>query len=494
MDQAQIEALRDAPVPAGQLWINGQHRCAQDDATIDVISPLNGKVLTTIARGSAADMDSAITAARAAFDDGRWSDMAPGARKAILLKWAALIEANALELAVLGVRDNGTEIGMALKAEPMSAASTIRYAAEAIDKLYGQIAPTDTSTLGLVHREPVGVVGAIVPWNFPLMIGAWKLGPALAVGNTVVMKPPETASLTLLRIAELATQAGLPDGVLNIVTGFGAEAGEALSLSMNVDVIAFTGSGPVGRRLMTNAAASNFKRVYLELGGKSPNVVFADAPDLNVAAKMAVYGVFRNAGQVCIAGTRLLVDRAIQDDFVARMVAITEDMVLGDPLDLGTMAGAVNNAAQLEQNLQFVADARAAGATICTGGERILEDTGGYFIAPTIISNLKTTDDVVRKEVFGPILAVIPFDSEDEAVALANDTEYGLAAGVWTANLSRAHRMVRKINAGVVHVNTYGGADGSVPLGGRKQSGNGSDKSLHAFDKFLNLKTAWIKL
>jgi gamma-glutamyl-gamma-aminobutyraldehyde dehydrogenase len=494
MNQATIDTLRAHPVPPMQHWINGKATPPISGARLDVISPLDGQVLTTIARGNAADMNSAITIARNAFDDGRWSDLAPAARKKALLKWADLIEENAIELAVLGVRDNGTEISMALKAEPMSAAGTIRYAAEAIDKLYGQIAPTDPGTLGLVHREPVGVVGAIVPWNFPLMIGAWKMGPALAAGNTVVIKPPETASLTLLRLAELATQAGLPDGVLNVVTGLGQDVGEAMSLSMDVDVIAFTGSGTVGKRLLANAAASNFKRIYLELGGKSPNIVFADAPDLDTAAKTAAFGVFRNAGQVCIAGTRLLVERSVHDAFVEKIAAITSGMVLGDPLDLNTMAGAINNLKQLEQNFAFAQEAEANGATIITGGTRIMEDSGGYFMAPTIITNVKPNDRIAREEVFGPILAVIPFDTEDEAIALANDTEYGLAAGVWTSDLSRAHRMIRKLKAGVVHVNTYGGADGSVPLGGHKQSGNGSDKSLHAFDKFLNLKTAWIKL
>ncbi|MBD1547537.1 aldehyde dehydrogenase [Roseibium aggregatum] len=494
LDQARIEELRQAPVPPAVHIIDGERRPSASGAEMEVVSPLDGQVLTTMAAGGRDDAEAAIAAARRAFEDGRWSGMAPAVRKTILLKWAALIEENALELAVLGVRDNGTEIGMALKAEPLSAAGTIRYYAEAIDKIYGEIAPTADDVLGLIYREPVGVVGAIVPWNFPLMIGAWKLGPALAAGNTVVLKPAETASLTLVRLAELALDAGVPPGVLNVVTGEGSVVGEAIALSMEVDVLVFTGSGAVGRRLLENAAKSNLKRVYLELGGKSPNIVFADAPDLDAAVKASANGIFRNSGQVCIAGTRLLVERSVHDEFVDRLVAHVETMKIGDPLDPETAAGAVNSLRQLEQNLAFVEEARSAGRTIRIGGRRILEETGGYFMEPTIVTGVEPGDDLAQREVFGPVLAVIPFDTEDEAINIANGTSYGLASGVWTADLSRAHRMIRRIRAGMVHVNTYGGSDLTVPLGGHKQSGNGHDKSLHAFDKYLDLKTAWIKL
>ncbi|BBU54962.1 aldehyde dehydrogenase [Mameliella alba] len=494
LDLSRIEELRHADVPPARHLIDGAFVPASDGGEMEVISPLDGTRLTVMARGTVADAEAAVAAARRAFDDGRWADMAPAARKAVLLKWAALIEEHALDLAVLGVRDNGTEIGMALKAEPLSAAQTIRYYAEAIDKLYGEIAPTAPGSLGLVHREPAGVVGAIVPWNFPLMIGAWKLGPALAAGCSVVLKPAETASLSLLRIAELAMEAGLPAGVLNVVTGEGAVVGASIAESMDVDVLVFTGSGATGRRLLEASARSNLKRVYLELGGKSPNIVFADAPDMDEAVKVSANGIFRNAGQVCVAGSRLLVERSIHDAFVARLTEFVQGMKVGDPLDPSTAAGAVNSLRQLEQNLGFVAEARAAGRDIRTGGARILEETGGYFMQPTIVTGVDPSDRLAREEVFGPVLAVIPFDTEDEAVAIANGTDFGLAAAVWTANLSRAHRMIRQIKAGVVHVNTYGGSDLTVPLGGVKQSGNGHDKSLHAFDKYLDLKTAWIKL
>lgn len=494
MESARIQELRQRSVAPAQHVIDGALCDASDGGTLDVISPIDGTVLTTIPKGTRQDAEAAIRSARAAFDDGRWSGLAPAARKKLMLGWADLIEANAEELAVLGVRDNGTEIGMAYKAEPLSAVQTIRYFAEAIDKINGEIAPTVPGTLGLIHKQPVGVVGAIVPWNFPLMIGCWKLGPALATGCTVVLKPAETASLTLLRLAELALEAGIPPGVFNVVTGEGAVVGAAISESNDVDVLVFTGSGATGRRLMEASARSNLKRVYLELGGKSPNIIFADAPDLDEAAKVSAAGIFRNSGQVCVAGSRLLVQRDIHDVFVEKLVAQAKAMQVGDPLDPNTNAGAVNSERQLAQNLAFVDEARAAGRSVLTGGARILEQTGGTYMAPTIIAGVEPGDRIVREEVFGPVLTVQTFDTEDEAVALANGSDFGLAAAVWTSDLSRAHRMIARIQAGVVHINTYGGADITVPLGGVKQSGNGHDKSLHAFDKYLDLKTAWIKL
>ncbi len=494
MNQSQIDQFRAADVaPRGHI-IDGKSVPASDGATMDVVSPIDGSVLTQVAKGTAADMQAAIASARAAFEDGRWAGQPPAARKKVLLKWADLIEANALELAVLGVRDNGTEINMAIKAEPGSAAGTIRYYAEALDKIYGEIATTSADVLGLVHKEPVGVVGAIIPWNFPMMIGAWKLGPALAMGNSVVLKPAETASLSLMRMVELALEAGLPEGVLNAVTGEGAVVGEAMGLSMDVDVLVFTGSGGTGRRLMEYSAQSNMKRVYLELGGKSPNIIFADAPNLDEAAKVAAGGIFRNSGQVCIAGSRLLVEEAIHDDFVAAVVKAAEAMPVGNPLDMTTAIGAVNSEVQLAANLGFVETAKSEGGEVITGGERILQDTGGSYMAPTIVTGVTQEATLTQKEVFGPVLGVTSFADEAEAVRLANATVYGLSGAVWTSNLSRAHRMVKSVRTGVMHVNTYGGADGTVPLGGVGQSGNGHDKSLHAIEKYVNLKTAWIKL
>jgi 4-(gamma-glutamylamino)butanal dehydrogenase len=491
--QKKIDELRKLPVAPQELFIDGKWCAPQSGLTMDVISPIDGRFLTTIADANAADVDAAAKAARRAFNKGDWSRAAPMARKQVLLKIADIIERDALELAVLGVRDNGTEISMALKAEPMSAASTFRYYAESIDKIYGEIAPTAPNILGLIHREPVGVVAAIVPWNFPMMIGAWKIAPALAAGNSVVLKPAEGASLTLLRLAEICAEAGLPDGVFNVVTGKGAICGEAIGMHMDIDVLAFTGSGPVGRRLLEYSARSNLKRVYLELGGKSPNIVFADAPDLDQAAKVSAYGIFRNSGQVCVAGSRLLVEKSIAATFSEKVAKIAAAIKSGDPLTLATEAGAIASEIQLGKDLGYAEQALQEGARLLTGGKRILEETGGFYMEPTVFA-VSPDMTLAREEVFGPILSIIPFETEEEALQIANATDYGLASAVWTSNLSRAHRMVRGIHAGVVHVNTYGGSDLTVPLGGVKQSGNGHDKSLHALDKYTELKTAWIQL
>ncbi|WP_371170438.1 aldehyde dehydrogenase [Aliiroseovarius sp. 2305UL8-7] len=494
LKQADLDILRAQTINPKGHFISGQVVDAASEARIEVTSPIDGKVITTLAKGSAEDVDRAVASARHAFETRSWAGQSPAARKKVLLRLAELIERDALDIAVQGVRDNGTEIGMAFKAESGSAAGTFRYYAEAIDKISGEVAPTDPNVLGLVHHEPVGVVGAILPWNFPLMIGAWKVAPALAMGNSIVVKPAESASLSILRLAELASEAGVPDGVFNVVTGKGSEVGEAMGLSMDIDVLVFTGSGGVGRRLLEYSARSNLKRCYLELGGKSPNVVFADTENLDHAAMISAGGIFRNSGQVCVAGSRLIVEKSIHDEFVDALIRHANALKVGDPLDLTSNVGAVHSITQLEQDLGFVEKALAEGADCALGGTRILQETGGYYMEPTVLTNVGRNDTVNQQEVFGPVLAVSTFETEEQAVDLANSTVYGLASGVWTANLSRAHRMIRSIRAGVVHVNTYGGADNTVPLGGVGQSGNGHDKSLHALDKYVDLKTAWIQL
>ncbi len=490
MNQEQVDHFRAQPVGAVKMIIGGASVEAATGRTLAVVSPIDGQNIAALPNATEDDVSAAVAASRACFDSAIWAGMAPAARKRVLLNWADLIEKHALELAVLGVRDNGTELSMALKAEPMSAAGTIRYYAEAIDKIYGEIAPTDSSTLALIHKEPVGVVGAIVPWNFPLMISAWKIAPALAMGNSVVLKPSEVASLSVLRMVALALDAGLPAGVLNVVTGEGPVVGQALAKSMDVDALVFTGSGNVGRKLMEYAAQSNLKRVFLELGGKSPHIVFDDTDDLDKAAQAVVGGIFRNSGQVCIAGSRLLVQDSIHDAFVDKIVALTRKMRVGDPLDVNTQIGAVSSAGHLEHVLSALEGVQS----IATGGNRLLQETGGSYMQPTIVTDMSADDSLVRNEVFGPVLTVSRFTDEADAVTQANNSELGLASGVWTSNLSRAHRMIAALRAGVVHVNTYGGADNTVPLGGFKQSGNGHDKSLHAIDKFIDKKTAWIKL
>ena len=490
MRQEDLDMLRAMPVAAPAMIINGKSVMAETGATLDVVSPIDGALLTQIPNASEADVTIAVTSARRSFDSGVWSRTHPMVRKKVMLAWADLIEKHAIELAVLGVRDNGTEISMAFKAEPMSAANTIRYYAEAIDKIYGEVAPTDPSTLAMILKEPIGVVGAIVPWNFPLMISAWKIAPAIAMGNSFVIKPSEVASLSVLRMVALAHEAGLPEGVLNVVTGAGPVSGHALAMSMDVDALAFTGSGSVGRQLMEAASKSNLKRVFLELGGKSPHIVFDDTADLDTAAEAVVTGIFRNSGQVCVAGSRLLVHDTIHDAFVEKIVRLTEKLRVGDPLDLSTQIGALSS----EGHMHRIQEALEGANSVVSGGIQILSETGGFYMAPTIVTDIDVDDRLFSEEVFGPVLTVSKFTDEIDAISQANASELGLASGVWTSNLGRAHRMVASLHTGVVHVNTYGGSDNTVPLGGYKQSGNGHDKSLHAIEKFINKKTAWIKL
>lgn len=381
MDQNAINALRQETIAAQSMLIDGKAMPSANGEILEVISPIDGAPLSSIPDATQGDIDRAVGVARRSFETGIWANQPPATRKKVLHKWADLIEANALELAVLGVRDNGTEISMAYKAEPMSAAGTIRYYAEALDKVYGDIAPTAKDVLGLIHTEPVGVVGAIIPWNFPLMIGAWKLGPALATGNSVVLKPAETASLSLIKMAQLAHEAGLPEGVLNVVTGNGATAGQALARSMDVDVLAFTGSGFIGGKLLEYSAQSNLKRVYLELGGKGPHIVFADSNKLDEAAKAVVSGIFRNSGQVCVAGSRLLVEKSIQKDFVAKVAELASHMKLGDPLSIDTQMGRRKFTSEFK--FKVVLEALSERYSIQELGRK-------YDIHPTQITNWKS--------------------------------------------------------------------------------------------------------
>ena len=494
LKQEDINLLRNKEIKPQKLFIGSKDIPSKSGKMLDVSSPIDGKVFTAIANADENDVDLAVTVARQSFEKGSWSKASPQEKKKILNKFADLIEENALELAVLGVRDNGTEINMAIMAEPMSTAGCIRYYAETIDKIYGEIAPTQNSILGLIHREPIGVIGAIIPWNFPLMIGSWKFAPALAAGNSIIIKAAENASLSLLRLAELAIEAGIPEGVFNVITGEGEIAGKALAMHMDVDVIAFTGSGAVGRKILEYASLSNLKRVYLELGGKSPNIVFADTPDIDVAVTQSLGGIFRNSGQVCVAGSRLIIEESIAEEFTEKLITQSKDLVVGDPLDLSSNLGAVSSQDQLVKNLNYVEKAVNDGANLRVGGKQINKETGGFYMEPTIFSNVSNDMKIAQDEVFGPVLSVIKCKDEADAIKIANDTVYGLAAAVWTSDLSKAHRMVKSIRAGVVHVNCYGGADITVPLGGVKQSGNGHDRSLHALEKYTDLKTAWISL
>ncbi len=478
-----------------QSFIDGEFRDAASGRRYLTENPATGAPIAEIAEGGPADVDAAVAAARQAADDGRWSRLSPGDRKRILVRWADLIEGDARELGLIETIDSGKPIADTIGLDVPETAGCIRWHAEAADKLYGQVAPSPEGTVATITREPVGVVGAVIPWNYPAQMAAWKLGPALATGNTVVIKPASTTSLSLLRIAELGAEAGLPDGVLNVVTGPGDVVGEAIGRHPDIDCVTFTGSTEVGRRFLHYAADTNLKRVLLELGGKSPQIVFGDVTDLEgVAANVAV-AIFWNMGENCSAGSRLIVHRSLKDRLLEAVKAELRNWPVGDPLDPGTRIGALVSRGHMERVLRYVRIGREEGARVVTGGERILEETGGWFVPPTIFDGVRNDMTIAREEIFGPVLSVIEFDTEGEAIALANDTPYGLAASLYTENLNVAHRVARDLRAGVVGINAYSEGDMTTPFGGYKLSGfGGHDKSVHAHDQYTETKTTWIQL
>lgn len=476
-----------------QVFIDGRYVDAAGGRTFDCTSPATGEVLVRVAEGDAEDVDRAVRAARAAFEDGRWSGLRPAARKAVMQRLAALIEDRLPELAVLETLDMGKPVGDSSSVDIPAVARTFAWYAEAIDKVYGETAPTADNVLATITREPIGVVGAVVPWNFPLLMATWKVAPALAAGNSIVLKPAEQSPLTALRLAELAAEAGVPDGVLNVVPGFGPTAGEALGRHMDVDAIAFTGSAEIGRRFLEYSGQSNMKHVALECGGKSPNIVLADAPDLDQAAEAAANAIFFNQGEVCMSGSRLIVEEPVREELVARIVEHARGRQPGDPLDPATRLGALVDADQMERVLGYIASGREEGAVLAVGGGRSREDSGGYFVEPTVFDAVDNRMRIAREEIFGPVLATIPVRDYEEAVAVANDTAYGLAAAIWTRDISKAHRAARKLRAGTVWINCYDDDDITVPFGGYKQSGIGRDKSLHAIEKYTQIKTTWVR-
>ena len=478
----------------GRAFIDGQRVAAAGGETFEVFSPIDGRLLTLAARGQSADIDRAVAVARAAFADGRWARLAPAKRKQILQRFADGLLAARDELALLETLDMGKPIAASRRADVPGAARTISWYAEAIDKVYDEIAPTPANSLALITREPMGVIGCIVPWNYPMLMAAWKLGPALATGNSVVLKPSEKSPLTALRMAEIALEAGLPAGVFNVVPGFGNEAGEALALHMDVDAIGFTGSTRTGRRMFEYAGRSNLKRVYNELGGKSANLIFADCDDLDRAIKVSAGNMFYNQGESCNAPSRLFVEASIAERVSERLAQLAPRFAPGDPLDENTVMGAIVDQTQLDTVMGYIAAGKDEGAECLTGGERVRTDSGGFYVAPTVFAGVRNDMRIAREEIFGPVLSIISFDSEEEAVSMANASVYGLQAALWTSRLDRAHRVARALQAGTVHVNSYNDDDITVPFGGYKQSGNGRDKSLHALDKYTELKTTWISL
>jgi 4-guanidinobutyraldehyde dehydrogenase / NAD-dependent aldehyde dehydrogenase len=478
----------------GRAVINGARVAARDGQVFDCISPVDGRLLTQVARCGEADIDAAVAAGRAAFEDRRWAGKAPAQRKRIMIRFADLILANGDALALTEALDMGKPVKYAKGVDVNAAANCIRWYGEAVDKIYDEIAPTADTALALITREPVGVVGVIVPWNYPMIMASWKIAPALAAGNSVVLKPSEKSPLTALRLAELALEAGIPPGVFNVVPGFGPEAGSPLALHMDVDCIAFTGSTRVGKQIHVMAGQSNLKTAWTELGGKSPNIVFADCPDLDKAVEAAVGSIFFNQGESCNAPSRLFVEASIKDAFLEKALKLVPGYQPGNPLDPSTVMGAIVDKVQLDNVMRYIGLGQSEGARLLAGGELAQPVAGGNYVMPTIFDGVTNSMTIAREEIFGPVLSVLSFTDAADAVRQANSNIYGLQAAVWTRDINKAHGVARALRAGTVHVNSYDEDDITVPFGGFKQSGVGRDKSLHAFDKYTETKTTWIRI
>ncbi len=492
--EPQLISIPDRPPIAvrGDAFVDGNFHAPVAGATLETINPATGQRLASIAACDEHDVDKAVASGRRAFESGSWSLRAPKDRKVVMQRFADLLDANAEELALLETLEVGKPIRDTRNIDVQKSANMIRWYAEAIDKQYGDVAPTGPSALALTTREPLGVVAAVVPWNFPLYLAAYKLGPALATGNSIIVKPAEQSSLTTLRAAELAIEAGIPEGVFNVVTGTGEKAGRALGLHMDVDCIAFTGSSRTARLFLRYAGESNMKKVQLEGGGKSPNIVMADAVDLAEVATQTAWGIFFNAGQVCSAGSCLLVHKDIHDELLERIIAVAGTLKVGDPLDDATDIGALIDGSHLKRVLGYIECGKAEGARLAAGGAQVLKSSGGYFVEPTIFDRVTNDMTIAREEIFGPVLSVITFETTDEAIHIANDTDFGLGAAVWTGSVNTALSVSSRLRAGQVWVNNYDASDISVPWGGFKQSGTGRDKSLEAMQEYTASKTVWM--
>lgn len=479
-----------------QAFINGKFVDAENGSQFEDLNPATGKLLMKVAACSERDVDAAVRFARGAFQAGNWSRIEPRVRKKILLKFADLVEANGKELALLDSVDAGKPIADCENLDVPDVVNNIRWYAEAIDKVFGKISPTGEGNLGLIVREPVGVVGMVLPWNFPAGTLSWKIAPALAAGNSIVVKPAELAPLSTLRIAELALDAGIPAGVFNVVPGLGHVAGKALGLHPDVDVISFTGSTEIGRQFLRYSADSNLKKVVLECGGKSPQIVMADAAgNLDRIAENLANAAFWNMGQNCTCGSRILVQSSIKQDFVDSLVKASNSWVVGEPTDQSTKLGPLIEASALTRVMGAIDQALKDGATVVSGGNRLFQETGGWFVEPTVVDNVRPDTALARDEIFGPVVAVLPFETEEDAIRIANSSAYGLAATVFSTDINVAIRVARAVQAGTVAVNGYGEGDITTPFGGYKTSGfGGYDKGLEAFDQYTLLKTIWVTL
>ncbi|MEN0105842.1 MAG: aldehyde dehydrogenase [Pseudomonas sp.] len=478
-----------------QAFINGKFVDAVSGKTFATLNPATGQEIAQVAECDAQDVDNAVAAAKAAFEDGRWSQLAPKERKRALQRLAALVEKHAQELALIESLDNGKPVDDAIAADLPDAVETLKWHAEAIDKLYDQVSPTAGDIVSLVVREPIGVVAAVIPWNFPLAILAMKLGPVLAVGNSLVVKPAEQTSLSALRFAELVKEAGIPDGVFNVVPGFGVTAGQALGRHKDVDCLSFTGSTEVGRYFLQYSAESNLKKVILELGGKSPAIVMDDVKDLQPIVEQLAIGILFSQGENCSAGSRLLVHAGIKERLLDALVAHFKTWTVGDPLVEGTRIGALIEEGHMQRILGYIETGIKEGGRVILGGKRVRAETGGFYVEPTIFDDVQNSMTIAQEEIFGPVLSVITFNTVEEAIKIANDTPYGLAASLYTNDLNIAHKVSRAIRAGTVSVNCFSEGDQAVPFGGFKQSGfGGREKSFLAHDQYSEVKTIWIQL
>ena len=491
----KIEKVRSNLNFPSEIFVAGKYQESVSQKVFDNISPIDGEKINNVSFAQKEDVDVAVSKAREVFNIGYWSNLPPAQRKKILLKFGQLLERDRLELSLLDTIDMGKTINDTFNADLPTSIDNIEWYAEIIDKLFDDISPSSKEYMGLITKEPIGVVAAIVPWNYPLWMAIWKIAPALITGNSVILKPAEQSPMSAIKIGSLLSEAGVPDGVFSVLPGDGPITGKSLCLHKDVDCVAFTGSGEVGKLVLQYSGQSNMKRVQLECGGKSPNIIFADCNDLDAAAEASAYAIFGNQGEVCSAGSRLIVQKEIENDFIEKVVEKSKNMQPANPLDPNSFAGAIVNKEQLDKINKYVNIGREEGADIKVGGNITLKETGGCYFAPTIFNNVKNNMKIAQEEIFGPVLTTLSFSKFDEAISMANDTEYGLAAGVWTNDINKAIKASREIRAGTVYINNYEeGVDSTIPLGGYKQSGIGRDNGYQALDNYLQTKSTWIKV